>query len=190
MSIKRISSLIIAASVLLLSGCISVPDSVKGSGTPQENLAMVLATPQQYQGQQVRFGGKVLKVENQPTSTRLEIAASLLDKGARPILDAVSVGRIYADVPNSFLDPVDYRGHLVTILGTVTGTEQGKIGQKPYTFLVVNVQGYQRWQVVQQFMMPPQFGSPWPWGPYWSGSFGYGDWHPPYPVRLQSVIKE
>ncbi|MDI8954466.1 Slp family lipoprotein, partial [Salmonella enterica subsp. enterica serovar Anatum] len=38
-----------------------------------------------------------------------------------------SRGRIFADV-NGFLDPVDFRGQLVTVVGPITGTVDGKIG--------------------------------------------------------------
>ncbi|WP_252403062.1 Slp family lipoprotein, partial [Escherichia coli] len=49
-----------------------------------------------------------------------------LDSGARPILGEPSRGRIYADV-SGFLDPVDFRGQLVTVVGPITGTVEGKI---------------------------------------------------------------
>lgn len=72
---------------LLLSGCVTVPDSVKGtSAKPQQDLARVLTAPQLYTGQESRFGGKVIRVDNRKDKTRLEIAAMPLDEGARPIL--------------------------------------------------------------------------------------------------------
>lgn len=174
--------------VLLLTGCVSIPDAIKGNGNDisQNNLLAIMAAPQLYTGQQVRFGGEVVAVDNLKDNTRLEIAVRPLDRVARPILNDVSVGRIYASVAG-FLDPVDYRGQLVTVLGTVAGTQQGVIGEKSYRFLVVNVTGYQRWQVIQQFLMPTQDANPWFWGSPWYHSGPWG-WYPRYPVQLHSVV--
>ncbi|HFR2670617.1 TPA: Slp family lipoprotein YeaY, partial [Shigella flexneri] len=106
---------------LMLSGCVTVPDAIKGSSTtPQQDLVRVMSAPQLYVGQEARFGGKVVAVQNQQGKTRLEIATVPLDSGARPTLGEPSRGRIYADV-NGFLDPVDFRGQLVTVVGPITG---------------------------------------------------------------------
>ena len=49
------------ACALLLSGCVSVPDSIKGSSQlPQQDLLRVMNAPQLYVGQESRFGGKVV----------------------------------------------------------------------------------------------------------------------------------
>ena len=101
------------AVAIALSGCVSVPDAIKGSSpTPQPDLVRVMNAPELYVGQEARFGGKVIEVQNQQGKTRLEIATVPLDSGARPILGEPSRGRIYADV-GGFLDPVDFRGQLV-----------------------------------------------------------------------------
>ncbi|MGU0042528.1 Slp family lipoprotein [Escherichia coli] len=55
-----------------------------------------------------------------------------------------------------FLDPVDFRGQLVTVVGPITGAVDGKIGNTPYKFMVMQVTGYKRWHLTQQVIMPPQ----------------------------------
>lgn len=123
-----VKGMLAAAVALMLSGCVTVPDAIKGSSpTPQQDLARVMNAPQLYVGQEARFGGKVVDVQNQQGKTRLEIATVSLDSGARPALGEVSRGRIMADV-NGFLDPVDFRGQLVTVVGPISGTVDGKIG--------------------------------------------------------------
>ncbi len=48
---------------LMLSGCVTVPDAIKGSSpTPQQDLVRVMSAPQLYVGQEARFGGKVVAV--------------------------------------------------------------------------------------------------------------------------------
>ncbi|SAA72487.1 Slp family outer membrane lipoprotein [Enterobacter hormaechei] len=119
------------AVAIALSGCVTVPDAIKGtSPTPQQDLVRVMNAPELYVGQEARFGGKVVEVLNQQGKTRLEIATVPLDSGARPVLGEASRGRIYADV-SGFLDPVDFRGQLVTVVGPITGSVAGKIGNTP-----------------------------------------------------------
>ncbi|EOC1471671.1 Slp family lipoprotein [Cronobacter turicensis] len=182
----------LALSVLLLGGCVSVPDAIKGtSPTPQQDLVRVMNAPQLYIGQEARFGGRVVNVDNQQGKTRLEIATLPLDSAARPLLGQPSRGRIYADV-NGFLDPVDFRNQLVTVVGPITGTVEGKIGSSPYKFMVMQVNGFKRWRVTQQVVMPPQPIDPWMWGPRSGWGYGYGPWgwYNPGPAQVQTVVTE
>lgn len=174
----------------LLSGCVTIPDVIKGtSPTPQEDLVRVMSAPQLYMGQEARFGGTVISVENQQGKTRLEIASLPLDSGARPVLGVASRGRIYA-VVNQFLDPVDYRGQLVTVVGPITGTADGKIGNASYKFLTIQVEGLKRWRVIRQVVMPPQPVEPWMWGPhYWPAGYGMWGWYNPGPAVIQDVVE-
>jgi len=187
------SGLLLAS--VLLAGCVSVPDSVKGtSATPQEDLVQVLNAPQHYVGQEVRFGGKVIAVSNKNGSTRLEIAAMQLDGAARPILGSPTIGRIFADI-NGFVDPVNVSNQMVTVVGPVSGLAKGKIGDADYTYVTVKVTGYQRWHSVQQVVAPPQPIDPWIW--YGPGRHHRGYWGPPAwgyyapaPAQVQTILTE
>jgi outer membrane lipoprotein len=167
------------ALILTLVGCATVPDAVRGtSATPQQDLVRVLNAPSLYIGQEARFGGKVVKVTNQPGRTRLEIASVGLDDSARPQMHRQSDGRIVAYV-NGFLEPADFNHQWVTVVGPIIGTEQGTIDQTQYTFVVLRAEGYKRWQLVHQVvapMGPPM--SPWGWdaryGRSWGPDFGMG----------------
>lgn len=191
---KGFMQLLLAGLVTVaLSGCVTVPDAIKGtSPTPQQDLVRVMNAPTLYVGQEGRFGGKVINVINQQGKTRLEIASVPLDEGARPVLGEPSVGRIYADI-NGFVDPVDFRNQLVTVVGPITGTEAGKVGSASYTYMVMQVNGYKRWRLQQQIMMPPQPLDPWFSGPGaypWRAGYGPWGWYPPEPARVQTVVTE
>ncbi|RPE03125.1 Slp family lipoprotein [Candidatus Pantoea deserta] len=191
---KRVSGVLLACA-LLLSGCATVPDAIKGStALPQQDLVRVMNDPALYVGQESRFGGKVVKVTNLNGKTRLEIATQPLDDSARPRLGAASVGRIYADI-NNFVDPVDVNNQYVTVLGTIKGTEKGVIGAANYNFVVIDVRGYQRWHLTQQVNTPPQPIDPWIyygptrhhpgyWGPnpYWGAYSG--------PAQVETILTE
>lgn len=186
-----VKNLLAGAIVLVLSGCVTVPDAIKGtSPTPQDDLMRVMNAPQLYVGQEARFGGKVVDIQNQQGKTRLEIATVPLDSGGRPILGEPSRGRIYANV-NGFLDPVDFRGQLVTVVGPITGSVAGKVGNTPYNFMTMDVTGYKRWRIAQQVVMPPQPIDPWFYGgrgwPYGYGGWG---WYNPGPAQVQTIVTE
>ena len=164
--------LLAAAVAVALSGCVSVPDAIKGtSPTPQQDLVRVMNAPQLYVGQEARFGGKVVNVQNQQGKTRLEIATVPLDSGARPVLGEPSRGRIFADVNAGVVD--------------------GKVGSTPYKFMLMNATGYKRWNVVQQVVMPPQPIDPWMLGPRpWGYGYGGWGWYNPGPAEVRNVVTE
>ncbi|ATA26932.1 hypothetical protein BIY26_09865 [Brenneria goodwinii] len=182
---------VVAAAVLLLSGCVTVPDAIKGtSPTPQDDLVRVMNAPQLYVGQESRFGGRVVGIRNEANRTRLEIASMPLDSAARPRLDSPSEGRFIAYV-NHFLEPVDFQNRLVTVVGPITGTEQGAIGDRPYRYVVVDAQGYKRWNVVQRVVNPYGPGpGPWGWhGRYgWGPGWGFGGWYGP--AEIETFVTE
>ncbi|UYA60298.1 putative lipoprotein YeaY [Pectobacterium sp. F1-1] len=192
---KKARLCLVAATVLLLSGCVTIPDAIKGtSPTPQDDLVRVMNAPQIYVGQESRFGGRVVSIRNEAHKTRLEIASMPLDSGAKPRLDMPSEGRFIAYV-NRFLEPVDFKDQLVTVVGPIVGTEQGAIGDKPYRYVVIDAQGYKRWNVVQRLVMPPGGYGYGLWG--WRAGYGYG-WGPgwgfdggwPGPVQVENVVTE
>lgn len=190
---KRVVRWLVAAAVVAaLSGCASVPDAIKGTTpTPQQDLVRVMNAPQLYVGQEARFGGKVVSVQNQQGKTRLEIATVQLDDAARPELGEASRGRIFADV-NGFIDPVDFRGQLVTVVGPIVGVVDGKVGNTLYKFMLMNATGYKRWNVVQQVVMPPQpMMDPWMFGPRpWGYGYGGWGWYNPGPAEVRNVVTE
>lgn len=189
---KRLLLLAITCGALVLTGCVTVPDAIKGSiATPVMQLSSVQNTPNMFIGAEARFGGTVVNVANQQGSTVLEIAAVPLDSGAKPMLGEPSRGRLLAKV-NGFLEPVDFKGQLVTVVGPITGLKEGKISATPYRFVTMNVTGFKRWHLVQQVVMPPTPLGPWgwrggPWGPGWGAGYG---WYNPMPAQVQTIVTE
>lgn len=182
--------------VLALTGCVSIPSSIQGSSpNPAVSLTSVQNAPEMYIGQEGRFGGKVISVFNEPNKTRLEIAVMPLSKyDAAPELNTASTGRIYAYV-NRFLEPADFKGRYVTVVGTITGEQTGKIGEIPYKYITLNATGYQRWNLMQSVVLPPV--APWGYGyygdPYYYNhpwGYGYGFGYPGGVAPVQTYLTE
>jgi outer membrane lipoprotein len=117
-------------------------------------------------------------VINTKTDTLLEIAVLPLNNYANPQIDASYQGRIIAQ-QKGFLDPVNYRNHFVTILGTIQGDEPGFINKIPYNFVKVDLQGIQVWHLTESVnttynMWDYGYGAFWPepmWGaPYYANT--------------------
>ncbi|KAA1187295.1 Slp family lipoprotein [Photorhabdus heterorhabditis] len=181
-----IQALVVLA-VVMLTGCISVPDSVKGtSPSPVQDLLSVKNAPELFIGQEGRFGGKVLDVVNENHRTRLEISSLPLASDASPELHEPSFGRVYAYV-NNFLEPDDFKGNYVTVVGPIMGLEKGKIGHADHAYVVINATGYQRWKTVQRVLVPYNSGA---WNyygyPYYSG-WGW-NWYYPDPASVETIL--
>lgn len=59
---------------LMLSGCVTVPDAIKGSSpTPQQDLVRVMSAPQLYVGQRLALAAKWLRYKTSKENL-LEIA--------------------------------------------------------------------------------------------------------------------
>lgn len=177
---KKTKGLIIVALAFTLASCASIPENIKGNNQPdiQKNFISVHNQPGLYTGQQARFGGKVINVINSKTDTLLEIAVLPLNNYAKPQIDASYQGRILAQ-QKGFLDPVNYRNHFVTILGTIQGDEPGFINKVPYNFVKVDLQGIQVWHLTESVnttynMWDYGYGAFWPepmWGaPYYANT--------------------
>jgi outer membrane lipoprotein len=166
---KTLTIALLAAAV---ASCATVPATLQGqfaASTPRDAHA---------DGQAVRWGGEIIKVEPKEDSTCFEVLARELDASARPTRREGSQGRFIA-CRSGFYDPEEYdRGREVTVVGQLSGTEHGKVGQFDYTYPHVVASEVYLWP--KRPLRTP-YQDPWmygygPYGPGW-GWFGPG-WGP------------
>lgn len=177
---------IVLLACLALSGCVSIPQEIQGNNTLLAKVSYqdIKQDIPRFNGQEVRLGGKVLHVTNGQNETTFEVAVLPLDASARPELGTAVQGRIIVKA-NKFIEPLTLKDRLITVLGTVDGTTQGKVGEADYQYLTLNLQGYQVWQV-RDNLVPINytgFGAYGP-NPYWRYGWGPGympgwGWYPP-----------
>ncbi len=162
---------LIAALAIGLAACATVPPALQGqyaTATPRDANA---------QGQTVRWGGEIIKVEPKEDSTCFEILGRQLDSNARPTPRESSLGRFIA-CRSGFYDPEEYdRGRDITVVGQVSGTDHGKVGQFDYVYPHVVASEVHLWpkRVPRAPYQDPWmygFGPAWGWygpgwGPYW-----------------------
>lgn len=137
---------IICFALMLLSGCASqIPASIKTPPIPDTEFQQAKQSVNTYQNQNVRWGGKIISVENKADSTWIEILASPLNSYGKPSYRKSYEGRFIARV-NGFLDPEHYsKDRNLTIFGTIETEFVKRIDEYPYSYPLVNVKEYYLW---------------------------------------------
>jgi len=134
--------------VLLVSGCASIPNDLR-SASEQALMPFSSAASATAQGQNARWGGEIAQVRNLAQGSELEVVQFSLNASGRPLKTDTSGGRFKVQVAG-FIDPAIYApGRLVTVLGTFTGIEQGKVGEQDYSFPILKSDRAHLWPEIQ-----------------------------------------
>ena len=172
---KLLKSSLFALSAVLLSACSSIPDRLQG--TPGLELAkfdQVLESGGHLKDE-ARWGGVITGIENKAKGTVVEVVNFELNGFGRPQVSDKSSGRfkVYID---KFLDPAIYKkGRSVSVLGTVSDSEEGSIGEYKYRFPVLKASDLYLWKEVKRVEVDVY--NQWP---YW--------YHRPYPYYYPSRV--
>ena len=160
---------------LLLNACASqVPLLIREAPADSPSLAVARADAADYLGQQLRWGGTIIETGNRENATWLTVLGRPLYKDGEPESTDDSAGRFIAIVPE-FLDPKVYApDRRITITGTLLRTEDGKVGEHPYTYPVIQADAWYLW--ARETEWPYRYGDPW-YRPWWHhrGYHPYGD---------------
>jgi outer membrane lipoprotein len=139
--------ILVVLPLLLLGACASGPafdtSQVDRSLTP----AVVSAQPQHATGRQVLWGGTILGVTNLAHSTLVEMQAYPLGYKEKPQTDEAPLGRFLLE-QSGFLEPAVYTGgRLLTVTGTITRIDSGKVGKSEQSYPVVEAKQLHLWPV-------------------------------------------
>ena len=164
--------------LLLITGCSTIPKPLQ---TADEaflvNYQQAKSEQNANVGLPARWGGIIAKVENLPTSTRIEVVNLDLSSSTRPINKQETLGRfrLYYD---GLLDPVIYKqGKSITAIGEIAQIEAGKIGEADYQFPVLKAKKVHLWKDIQKVDIRVTHQPFWYMPPY----YGY---HSPYSRRV------
>lgn len=134
--------LIIPLAGLLLSAC-ATPEALKGdfpATTPSQ------ASTQPAIGSKVRWGGTILSMENTAEGSCFEILSRPLDSSGKPKSTDEELGR-FLTCASDFKEPEIYKpGRIVTVVGTISGTEQRKVGDYEYTYPKLTAEYIHLWK--------------------------------------------
>ncbi len=139
---------------VLLGGCATTPpidlSSVDKTLTPDRAIADVESA----RGHRVAWGGVIVNLRNLKDTTEIEVLGYPLASDARPDLGAPPQRRFLL-IREGYLETADYRnGRLVSGAGTVTGTRNGKVGDAPYVYPVLQAEQAHLWPLDEERRNP------------------------------------
>jgi len=163
----------LGALTLLIAGCATVPEPLGGEFAP--------LTPEQsgdrHVGQTVRWGGRIVDTRPGESETCIEILAGTLDARARPNGGDTDQGRFLA-CRDGFEDPAVFEGGRdITVVGTLTGFVEGRIGEFRYVYPRVDADTLFLWGEERPVRY---YHDPWyydPWWPYARFPWSHPRWH-------------
>jgi outer membrane lipoprotein len=142
--------------MLLFAGCAATPkldtSNVAADVTPRQ----VLQNPEGYRGQNVLLGGVIVNSTNQTGTTLLEILSYPLDRDQKPRTREPAQGRFLASYPG-YLETVDYSaGRIISIVGNIEGTQNGRIGEADYTYPYLAIREHYLWPASTERQSQPR----------------------------------
>jgi outer membrane lipoprotein len=135
--------------LLLISGCSSKPL------LPTEGVSMELTVKQvadagkAMSGKRVLWGGVIINSTNLEGRTRLEVLAYPLDSQQRPQTGKPAGSRFLA-YQQGYLETADYAaGRQVSMVGTISGIEEGRLGEHRYQYPGIDADQIHLWPLEQ-----------------------------------------
>jgi outer membrane lipoprotein len=131
--------------IIFLVGCATSPNfdttKVDQSLTPQS----VIAEPDISRNKMALWGGTILDTRNLKDTTQVEVLAYPLDSFHRPMQESKPLGRFIIQ-HQGYLEPANYaQGRRLTVLGSVSDSKLGKVGESNYTYPVINRRQLHLW---------------------------------------------
>lgn len=131
--------------VVLSTACSTTSPSIKSAPTDDVQLKQVVLDVDNSIGKPVRWGGKVIKVNNDDNFSTIQMVQFPLNSFGKPVTTKTSQGRFVSQSP-AFLDPVIFEeGTLVTFFGTVRSAEMIKVDQRSLLMPIVDINEFHIW---------------------------------------------
>lgn len=179
------------AFIIMLPACSSnIPPEIRQELDNAPNVAQVREQLDSHIEQSIRWGGVILKTDNQQSSSKLTVIGLPLSSQGRPQQSDQSEGRFIA-VVDEFLEPSMFtRDRQITVTGHILRSETQKVGDFSYEYPVVAVDQYYLWpkRIKSDYenTYPYRYYDPW----YFHGHYYYArPYRYPYPYRLNRRVK-
>ena len=142
---ERFQIILLLGVALILSACATTPKfdllGVDKNITPKQ----VTNAIDDFRNKGVLWGGVIVNSKNLKQGTMLEVLAYPLNDNLKPLTDNEPLGRFIA-VYDSYLETVDYGpGRSITIVGKVSSTTTGMVGETEYTYPELKAEQLHLW---------------------------------------------
>lgn len=131
--------------LLFLVGCSNLPPAIKDAPLVDISYPQAAQAISSYPAAPVRWGGVIVDVENEQTSSQVQVLSYPLNNYGRPLVDKPSEGRFVINSPE-FLDPAVYAKNTeITVAGILNGDVERTIGKKVLHLPVVKTSVIHLW---------------------------------------------
>jgi outer membrane lipoprotein len=153
-------AVLLVLSLLLLSGCSSLPSDLKTSQEAEGiKDVQVMSNYQQWVGEPntstpVRLSGVIAKVSNLSDRTRLELVNLPITSSGKPDISKEASGRFVVYIDH-FVEPMIYApGRLLSVVGKSIGNETIEVGGTQLDVPAMLATGQHLWKVTQRLLEP------------------------------------
>ncbi len=138
--------LLAVCATLVAAGCsANLSREARSQVTYEGDFLPLRQQPQQYAGEVVMLGGKIIENRADKERTELVVLQLALNSANRPTDEDRSDGR-YIVRSEQFLDPAIYPpGTPITVIGRVSGSEKRAIGEMDYTYPLLELIEIKKW---------------------------------------------
>jgi len=132
--------------IALLSACaVTPPFKEESLAGINRSLTPTQAVRDETRNEQVLWGGVIIDAKNMHDHTDFTVLSFPLNKSQQPDTDKKPGDRFIARY-NGYLETMVYEpGRRLTLIGTLQGVEDGKVGDAPYRFPVLKVNKLYLW---------------------------------------------
>jgi len=143
--------LILGGLAAAVSGCATSPMSkdirTEAKATRHVSFASISRNPSAYKGEEVIWGGEIVKVLNEPNASKIYLSEIPLDRSGDPVYPAKTPGTFIARISGT-ADPELYKpGRVITLGGKIIEQETGAAGQ---LVPVITVDEIHFWQLTRR----------------------------------------
>ena len=151
--------LIIISLVSCATGCATgISQQTRSQVTYHGSFSELRSNIDQHSGEVVMLGGKVIETQGSQTGSEVTVLQLALDRRGRPEDVNQSEGR-YLIRSGQFFDPAIYqKGTLLTVVGTLTGSEVRPVGGFDYDYPIVEAIEVKPWPRQQRTSPRFHFG--------------------------------
>ncbi|MGH8728644.1 MAG: Slp family lipoprotein [Burkholderiales bacterium] len=155
--------------LLALTGCAATLPKPE-STSPVAEITPDMARESGNVGSRVRWGGEIVEVTPKQNETCFEILSRPLSDSGRPLSTDRNFGRFLA-CSKEFYDPAVYVAEReVSVVGTLAGPVEGKVGERDYRFPKVQADDVYLWpRITRRYYRPYRY-----YDPFWDPSYGFG----------------
>lgn len=132
-------------SLVLLAACASAPKFDLAGVDRELTPARAATNIETVRNQRALWGGVIVASRNLKNATELEVLGYPLSRDGKPKPNEAPQHRFLVTQPG-YLETADYAaGRLLSALGTVTGTQDGKVGEARYVYPVLSASQLHLW---------------------------------------------